>query len=76
MESRTREVLDLALQLPPSEQEELLAELAGSLGAADEDVERAWAEEATRRWVAIASGQVETIPWQEVRSALKERLGA
>lgn len=75
MDTRTREVLDMALRLPPAEQEELLAELAAELGAGDESSEQAWIEEATRRWSNIAAGEAETIPWSEVRQALTRRFG-
>jgi putative addiction module component (TIGR02574 family) len=75
VEARTRQVLELALQLPLEEQEELLDELAGTLGTWDEDVTGAWAEEATRRWVRIATGQTQTVPWDEVRRGLTGRFG-
>ncbi|MBC7831737.1 MAG: addiction module protein [Hyphomicrobium sp.] len=36
----------------------------------DPDVEKAWIEEAERRWDAIESGEMKTVPWQEVRKGL------
>jgi hypothetical protein len=30
----------------------------------DPEVEKAWAEEAERRWAGIESGAVRTIPWE------------
>lgn len=33
-------------------------------GARAPDIEEAWAVEAERRWLEIASGEVETIPWE------------
>ena len=56
-----------------------LAELAGLLlesleGEPDEDVEAAWAEEIERRVRQIDSGEVKTIPWEQVRANLYARL--
>jgi putative addiction module component (TIGR02574 family) len=55
------------------------AELAGLLlesleGEPDEGVEAAWAEEIERRVRQIEAGEVETIPWEEVRAKLHSRL--
>lgn len=36
----------------------------------DPDVEEAWLLEAERRWKEIESGDVETVPWEEVREKL------
>ena len=57
------------------------AELAGLLlesleGEPDEDVEAAWAEEVERRVRQIDSGEVKTIPWEQVRANLRARLNA
>jgi putative addiction module component (TIGR02574 family) len=75
MQARTKKVLDMALQLSFEEQEELLSELAGRLSVWDQAIERAWAEEATRRWAGITSGEVQTVPWSAVRQGLKQRFG-
>jgi putative addiction module component (TIGR02574 family) len=40
----------------------------------DEDVEAAWAEEIERRVRQIDSGEVKTIPWEEVRAKISARL--
>src|SRR5260370_24243085 len=55
--------------------EEDRAELAGRLletldGEPDEGVEVAWAEEIERRVRQIDSGEVATVPWEEVRAKL------
>jgi hypothetical protein len=75
MEAQTKKVLGLAQQLPLREQEELLAELVAGLSTLDESVERAWAEEAARRWARFQSGETETVPWADVRRGLTEQLG-
>ncbi|MDP9194506.1 MAG: addiction module protein [Acidobacteriota bacterium] len=43
-------------------------------GEPDEGVEAAWAEEIERRIRRIDSGEVQTIPWEEVRAKLYARL--
>lgn len=55
------------------------AELAGLLldsieGEPEEGVEAAWAEEIERRIRQLDSGEVATIPWEEVRAKLFARL--
>jgi putative addiction module component (TIGR02574 family) len=40
----------------------------------DEDVEAAWDEEVERRVRQIDSGEVKTIPWEEVRARVFARL--
>lgn len=63
-----------AFELPEQERATLAGLLIESIeGAPDPDVEEAWAIEAERRWREIDSGQVETIPWEEVRAKLYRR---
>jgi putative addiction module component (TIGR02574 family) len=62
-----------ALELSDNERATLVGLLIESLEAKEEslaDVESAWAAEAERRWQEIESGQVKTIPWEEVRANL------
>ncbi len=40
------------------------------------DVEAAWSDEIQRRVAAIDGGNVETVPWEEVRRRLLDRLNA
>ncbi len=74
----TREVAELleeASQLPESDRAELAGRLLESLqGQPEEGVEAAWAEEVERRVRQIDSGEVQTIPWEEVRAKLYARL--
>ncbi len=62
---------DEALALPAEQRAELAVELLTSLDdeIAEDDqdeVDRAWGEEMTRRSAQIASGEVETLTWDEV----------
>ena len=57
------------------------ATLAGLLiesleGEPDPDVEAAWAAEIERRVADVEAGRVKTIPWEEVRQRLLDRLNA
>ena len=64
-----------ASELSESERAELAGLLLESLeGEPDEDVEAAWAEEIERRVRQIDSGEVKTIPWEQVRANLYARL--
>jgi len=66
-----------AAQLPESERAELAGLLLDSLsGAPESGVEAAWAAEVERRVRQIDSGEVATVPWDEVRAKLFARLNA
>ena len=66
-----------AAQLPETERAELAGRLLESLdGEPDEEVEAAWAEEIERRIRQLDSGEVKTIPWEDVRAKLYARLRA
>lgn len=77
MAAELNQVFHDALELSESERATLVGLLIESLEAEelDVDVEAAWAAEAERRWQEIESGQVKTIPWEEVRAnLLREKL--
>ena len=50
---------------------DLIADLDGSM---DEDVEKAWLEEAERRYKELKEGEVELIPAEEVFSRARARI--
>ena len=69
-----RKVFREAFELPESERATLAGLLIESIEAPpDPDVEKQWAIEAERRWRQIEAGEVETIPWEEVRAKLFRR---
>ena len=76
--SRTvEELFREASELQESERAELAGLLLESIeGEPDPGVEAAWAEEVERRVRQIDSGEVKTIPWEEVRARLHARLNA
>lgn len=66
-----------ALSLTPAERADLATELLDSLGAPpDEELEAAWRDEIARRVVEADHGEVRSIPWSEVESALRQRAEA
>jgi len=57
------------------------ADLAGLLiesleGEPDPEVEAAWAAEIERRVAEVGAGTVKTVPWEQVRQRLLNRLNA
>lgn len=69
-----RKVFREAFELPESDRATLAGLLIESIEAPpDPDVEEQWAIEAERRWRQIESGEVQTIPWEEVRAKLFRR---
>lgn len=69
------ELFQKASSLSEADRAELAGRLLQSLhGEPDEGVEAAWAEEIERRIRQIDSGEVKTIPWEEVRAKLYARL--
>jgi putative addiction module component (TIGR02574 family) len=75
MARKLHELFREAAELSESERAELAGLLLESLeGVPDEDVEAAWAEEVERRVRQIDSGEVKTIPWEQVRAELYTRL--
>jgi putative addiction module component (TIGR02574 family) len=61
--------------LPPDQQTELIRGLIAKWdGPADPDVERAWLEEAQRRYKQIVEGKMQAIPAEQVFENLRRRL--
>lgn len=66
-----------ASELPDRDRATLAGLLIESLEAdPDPDVEAAWTDEIKRRVTDIDDGNVETIPWEDVRRRLLDRLNA
>lgn len=65
-----------AMQLPENERVQVVEELLVSLEpVSDEDVDVAWAAEIDRRARDIKAGTVRPIPWAEVKSRARKRVG-
>ncbi|MGK2858880.1 MAG: addiction module protein [Thermoanaerobaculia bacterium] len=75
MNRRVEELYRAAADLSESDRAELAGLLLESLESeGDQDVEVAWAQEIERRVREIETGEVTTIPWEEVRATLHARL--
>jgi len=77
MSSSTTDLYRKALALDESERAELAGALIDSLDLEiDSGVEAAWLEEIERRIKELDSGEVEGIPWEEVRARIIRRIDA
>ena len=79
MTDATRELLHIALRLPPEERERLAQALYASLepDEGDEDpeaVEAAWREEIKRRLRDIDEGRVKPVPVEDALARARQRL--
>lgn len=70
MTTKADAVLKQALDLSDGERAEIAAALLESLEPpADTDIESAWRQEIQKRIEQIDCGQVQTVPWSEVRDS-------
>jgi len=77
MERNAEAVLKEALTLSEVDRAEVAGALLNSLEPQEEaDIELAWRQEVAARVAALDAGEVETIPWGEVRDRLVARLSA
>ncbi|HVF59488.1 MAG TPA: addiction module protein [Thermoanaerobaculia bacterium] len=68
-------VLKEALALPEEDRADIAGALLESIEPDSEaEVEAAWRQEVAARVAALDAGEVETIPWEEVRARLHARL--
>lgn len=74
MGRKLQELFREATELPERDRAELAGLLIDSLEAEPEpNVEAAWAEEVERRIRQVDAGEVEMIPWEQVRAELFAR---
>ncbi len=72
MSPHTQEVLETAQALPTAAQVELIEALIAGLDEADpEPLDDAWMAEIQRRSAHFDAGQVQPIPWSEVRDRVR-----
>ena len=75
MRPHAETVLQEALTLAEQERAEIAGALLESLEPEPEaDVEAAWRQEVAARVAALAAGEVETTPWEEIRDGFLARL--
>ena len=74
MAKSARELFEEAMRLDPKERAALMRLLVDSLDAESEDgAEEAWWAEIERRITELDSGQVQAVPWEELRARLYQR---
>ena len=73
MGSEAQTILEQALALPQNEREELVATLSDSL--TPDSLSPEWNAEVKSRIEEIRSGEVEPVPWSEVKADLNRALG-
>ena len=75
MERNAEAVLRKALTLSESDRAEIAGALLESIQPGnDMDVEAEWRQEVAARVAALNAGEVETVPWEEIRDRLFARL--
>lgn len=89
MGNQARPILEAALALPKEERADLATKLRASVEAEspesdtdmhgayalDPEVEKAWAEEITRRAERALRGESKGVPWETVRDEVRATLG-
>lgn len=74
MAKSARELYEEAMRLDPKERATLMRLLVDSLDAeSEEGAEAAWQIEIERRIAELDSGQVQAVPWEELRARLYQR---
>jgi putative addiction module component (TIGR02574 family) len=59
--------------LPDSEKLRLVDVILSDLDKPDPEIDRVWANEARRRWVAYKEGRIPTVSYEEVMSRYRVR---
>ena len=73
--STINDIEKFVFKLPPDERAALAYRIWDSLEEfADADIEKAWLDEADRRWQEIEDGEVRCIPAEEVIKRARERV--
>lgn len=74
MARSARELFEEAMRLDPKERAALMRLLVDSLDAeSEEGAEEAWQAEIERRIAELDSGQLQAVPWEELRARLYQR---
>ena len=76
MPSKIRDIVEEARQMPYGDHAELIEQLiADSAKAIDAKIEKAWGDEALRRFEEIESGKVKLIPGDVVMAEARKIVG-
>jgi putative addiction module component (TIGR02574 family) len=69
----TGELAEKIKSLPDTEKIELVDSILMQLDKPDPEIDRIWADEARKRWMAYKAGKVETVSYEQVMD--KHRAG-
>ena len=69
----TKQLIDEAVSLPVEERALVIDSLLRSLNQPESEIDKIWAKEANRRLNELRSGQVKTIPGEEVFKKVWDR---
>jgi len=72
MNERVKQIAEQARQLTGEEQAELVDELLAMMHEPSPEWEKAWADEAERRWQAFKRGEMKSYSWEEVKEQLRK----
>lgn len=73
MTAQTIEIMDVVDSLPIDMKLELIDHLLASISPTKKETEEAWKEEVERRIDEVESGEVKTIPGEEVLARMRQR---
>lgn len=73
MASITEEIANKIEELPDAEKAMLVDMILAKLDQPDMELEKIWAEEAAKRWVAYKEGRLKSIPYDEVMARYRKR---
>ena len=73
MTTQTAEIMDVVDSLPIDMKLELIDRLLESISPPQSEINDAWSEEVERRIDEVESGQVKTIPGEQVFAEIKQR---
>lgn len=72
MNDRIKKLAEQARLLTPDERADLIEELLTMAPEPMPGWDKAWSEEAARRWQAFAEGDTDAYSWEEVKSRLRK----
>lgn len=70
---KTNELISMAESLPIEIKIQLIDKLLNSLHPSQTEIDKLWAKEAERRVVEVESGNVKTIPGEDVFKEIQDR---
>jgi len=73
---KTEDLFSEAISLPVEIRTELIDKLLQSLNPSRKDIDELWAKEVEKRVEEIRTGEVKTVPGEEVFKKIRDRLGS